>query len=192
MRLGDYRSLPHYGFTLYTPPSWWYHWLRGIWESFEKPMLFICSDSLDDCLPQFATFQPVTIRDLNLSWGSARSDILDYVDFYLLTQADVLGISNSTFGFVAAMLNRRARLFVRPHWDFQSRFSVFDPWDSEPLLYYGGRQCMFKPLTGALSAAYTTGGIKSLLRCSVLYPWKRAILEAQAIATRVKCLHSAR
>ncbi len=60
------------------------------------------------------------------------------MDFYVLTQAKALAISNSTFSFAAAMLNTQAREFVRPvidRYPMTGGLKRFDPWDSEPLLH---------------------------------------------------------
>ncbi len=54
------------------------------------------------------------------------------LDFHLLGRADILAISNSSFSFLAAMLNERARTFVRP--TLEDRCLVpFDPWDAPVL-----------------------------------------------------------
>ena len=55
------------------------------------------------------------------------------IDFYILTRADAVAISNSSFSFFAAMLNDRARHFVRPDLD-AGRLISFDPWNAPVLL----------------------------------------------------------
>jgi hypothetical protein len=56
-----------------------------------------------------------------------------YPDFYILTQLDVVAISNSSFSFVASMLNERAKFFCRPSL-LSNKIIPFDPWDSYVLL----------------------------------------------------------
>jgi len=88
----------------------------------------------------------------------------------MMTQADVLGISNSTFSFSAAMLNERATMFLRPHWDFRTRFTSFDPWDAEPLLYHrSGNEKFFKNYRSMLRIAHETGGFPGLMSSALLY-----------------------
>ena len=77
----------------------------------------------------FAEYQPITIKDLGVELPEAPF----YPDFYVLSQCDVLAISNSTFSFAAAMLNERGKFFFRPHL-LQEKLIAFDPWNSEPLL----------------------------------------------------------
>ena len=55
------------------------------------------------------------------------------LDFHVMAQADALAISNSSFSFMAAMLNDRARIFVRPTLE-DRRLVPFDPWDAPVLL----------------------------------------------------------
>jgi Glycosyl transferase family 11 len=129
VRRGDYITEPRLGFTLVVPTKWYCAWLEEIWDALEDPVLFLCSDDLDNILPDFNKFSPVTSRDLEIELP-ARMESLDiefYTDFFLLTQCDMLCTSNSVFSFAACMLNERASIFIRPHWDFSSKFIAFDP-----------------------------------------------------------------
>jgi hypothetical protein len=183
LRCGDFRRLPHFGFTLCVPARWWCDWLDGVWGQFERPILFLCSDDLKPLLPQFDKYRAMASRDLGLQWGESRPELVDYIDFYVLSQADVVGISNSSFSFVASMMNERGRLFVRPHWDFTTRFSAFNPWDSQPLLYPGGSSPrLYKTCREAMRAAYATGGCSEMARCIFIYAWGRAALKANRMA----------
>jgi len=93
-----------------------------------------------------------------------------YIDFFMLSQCDVVCTSNSNFSFVACMLNDRAKLFVRPHWDFSTKFTVFDQWDSEPLLWLGGNQQKFlKSLVDVSYTTYATQGFWMLLKALFVY-----------------------
>jgi hypothetical protein len=55
------------------------------------------------------------------------------VDFFALCRADRLAISNSTFSFVASMLNEGAAECMRPDPKLQA-LVPYDPWDAEILL----------------------------------------------------------
>jgi Glycosyl transferase family 11 len=172
VRRGDYITEPRLGFTLVVPTKWYCEWLETIWDELEDPVLFLCSDDLDSILPDFDKFSPVTSRDLNIELPERMEDlgIEFYADFFLLSHCDVVCASNSVFSFVACMLNERANTFVRPHWDFSSKFTVFDPWDSEPLLWFGGKQPKFlKSLTDALYITYATQGFWAMLKCLFIY-----------------------
>ena len=187
LRQGDFKKLPHFGFTLCVPPRWWCDWLDGIWNQLDRPVLFLCSDDLDFFLPQFAKYRPASCNDLGIPWGSDQADLRDYIDFYVLSQADVVGISNSTYSFIAAMLNQRARLFLRPHWDFATRFCSFDPWDSPPLLYHRGPPPrLFKSLRGALAIAQATGGAPEMVRCFFAYALGMGKLKTTTIACAIQ------
>ena len=86
-------------------------------------------------------------RELQRVW--ARLDTVQpsalsmFVDWWSMTIADGLAISNSTFSFTAAMLNKNARReersvshFVRPVPDMGC-LCGFEPWNSSPLLRCG-------------------------------------------------------
>jgi hypothetical protein len=57
-----------------------------------------------------------------------------YLDFYLLSQCDIVAISNSSFSFAACMLSETGKFFFRPDWSTE-KLIPFDPWNSEPLLW---------------------------------------------------------
>jgi hypothetical protein len=178
VRRGDYITEPRLGFTLVVPTKWYCEWLETIWDELEEPVLFLCSDDLDSILPDFNKFSPITSQDLNIKLPKRMEDLdIDfYVDFFLLSHCDVVCVSNSVFSFVACMLNERAHTFVRPHWDFSSKFTIFDPWDSEPLLWFGGKQPKFlKSLTDALYITYATQGFWAMLKCLFIYNPKSQI-----------------
>ena len=113
-----------------TPQSWTLEHLRRLWPKLRNPVLFISTDLEDFSVEPYQEFNPITRRDLglNIQWADF------YPDFYALTQCDALCISNSTFSFVAAMLNQRAAAFFRPHL-FRHAYIPFDPWSSVPLLH---------------------------------------------------------
>ena len=142
LRQGDYIAEIRAGFTLVFPAKWYCEWLDGVWKNLEDPVLFLCSDDLESILPEFEKFSPVTSRDLdvNLPEEMKELNIEFYIDFFMLSKCDIVCISNSIFSFAACMLNESGKTFIRPHWDFSTKFIAFDPWNSEPLLWLGGKE----------------------------------------------------
>ena len=130
--IGLHIRLKDYGFSYFfiAPLVWYKTWLAQIWNTLEQPVLFIASDEPEKVLPHFAEYQPVTAKSLGADLPKAEF----YPDFYLLTHCDILAISNSTFSFVASMLNRRGTCFMRPQLSAQSLIP-YDPWNSEPILH---------------------------------------------------------
>ena len=125
LRLGDYFYLsPHW----IAPWEWYAEWLRGLWDTLEEPILYIASEEADKIWQYFAKYAPITAQDLGVELPGAEF----YPDFYVLSHADALGISNSTFSFAASTLNRRAKYFFRPHFPSQ-KLIPFDPWNAPPL-----------------------------------------------------------
>lgn len=167
IRRGDYISEPRVGFVMSYPPQWYASWVTQCCSEFsDTPLVFVCSDDLDYVLPAFADCETISIKDFGADVLSLLSGSQFYADFYVLTQCDALLISNSTFSFVAAMLNERAKRFARPVWDLRQRFAEFDPWDSEPLLWpKGDESAFFKSSRDVLQLAYSTQGLTGLIRC---------------------------
>ena len=126
LRRGDYTRLP--GFWV-APNEWYKNWLKSIWSKLEEPILFIASDNLEDVIDDFSEYNPVTINSFNVNLEQADF----YPDFYVLSQSDIVAISNSTFSFAACMLNDRGKLFYRPIL-YDQKLINFDPWNSYPVL----------------------------------------------------------
>ena len=123
LRRGDFGA----GRFWIAPAAWYATWLRALWPTLESPVLYVATDDAA-AARELAEFAPLTAADLRLEVPGAEF----YPDFHLLTQADALAISNSTFSFAAAMLNARARAFVRPERGAQALIG-FDPWDAPVL-----------------------------------------------------------
>jgi len=127
IRRGDYGYNQFYA----APCVWFRLWLRQIWHRLDTPVLFLASDDLETVQRHFTDFPLITAKD----FGMEIAGIEEYKDFYILTQCDALGISNSSFSFLAAMLNRQARTFVRA--DIETRGMIpFDPWNA-PVIFNG-------------------------------------------------------
>lgn len=172
IRRGDFITLPLAGFTLAVPSKWYCEWLDSIWNELEEPVLFLCSDELNSVVHDFEKFSPITSKDLNVELPERMKDlnIEFYIDFFMLSNCNIVATSNSIFSFTACMLNNQAELFVRPHWDFSSKFTVFDPWNSEPLLWIGGdKPKLSKSFSEVLYVTYVTQGIWGMLKCIFIY-----------------------
>ncbi|WP_333418037.1 FkbM family methyltransferase [Microcoleus sp. herbarium8] len=125
LRRGDYG----YSDFFIAPSKWYREWLKGLWETLDEPILFIASDEREKVLSDFEEYNPITTKDLGLELPEAEF----YPDFYLLSQCDIVAISNSSFSFAACMLNEKGKFFFRPHLSAQ-KLIPFDPWNSEPIL----------------------------------------------------------
>ncbi len=146
LRRGDFTtSRMKQNFELIPPTSVYVNWLRSIWTSLEDPVLFVASDDINAVVPAFKEFSPVTSTDLHgtmpadmenldLSPGQLTRAVDFFPDWHLLTQCDVLAISNSTFSFTASMFSDRGHQFVRPTF-CDNELVPFDPWQSEPVLF---------------------------------------------------------
>jgi hypothetical protein len=124
LRRGDFG----YGRFWIAPPSWYLRWLRGIWPQLDAPVLYIASDD-STAATAFAEFAPLQSHDLEAS-GGAMPLLLDH---HVLSHADHLAISNSSFSFTAAMLNSGLSRAARPDPD-QRELTDFDPWAAPVLL----------------------------------------------------------
>jgi len=172
IRRGDFIKEPLARYTLVVPSKWWCDWLDSIWSELENPVLFLCSDDIDSIIHDFEKFSPVTSQDLNVKVPEKMKNlnIEFYIDFFMLSNCDVVGISNSSFSFAACLLNEHAKMFVRPHRDFSTKFTVFAPWNSEPLLHLGAERSKFlKSFSDALYVTYVTQGFWGMLRCACIY-----------------------
>ncbi|HEY0833755.1 MAG TPA: alpha-1,2-fucosyltransferase, partial [Azospirillum sp.] len=118
IRRGDFGWGPFWT----APESWYLRWLETVWPTLDQPALFVATDD-PDCLRAFAAYRPLTSRDLGEPIAGAEF----FTDFHALCRADLVAISNSTFSFVATMLNRDATGFVRPDRTRQS-LVPYDPW----------------------------------------------------------------
>ena len=167
IRRGDYITEVRTGFTFVFPESWYCEWLDTIWNDLEDPILFLCSDDIARILPAFEKYSPVIAGDLQVKLPEKMQDknIEFYIDFFIFSKCDIVATSNSIFSFAACLLNENGRMFVRPHWNFSSKFIVFAPWDSEPLLWIGNEKPKFwKSLPEVVFTTYATQGLWSTIK----------------------------
>lgn len=124
IRRGDFGWGPFW----VAPESWYLRWLDAIWPGLDQPVLYVATDD-PRCLSAFAAYRPLSARDLAEPVPGAEF----LTDFHVLCEADLVAVSNSSFSFVATMLNRRARSVVRPDKARQALLP-YDPWSSPVLL----------------------------------------------------------
>ncbi|MBK3733686.1 glycosyltransferase [Azospirillum brasilense] len=124
LRRGDFG----WGRFWIAPTSWYLRWLETVWPTLDRPLLFIATDDPAE-VPAFAAYRPVTGRDLAEPVGGAEF----FTDFHVLCHADRVAISNSSFSFVATMLNRGAGGFHRPD-PTRGALVPYDPWAAPVLI----------------------------------------------------------
>jgi len=123
LRRGDFG----WGRFWIAPEQWYLRWLERLWPTLADPLLYIATDAPKSA-PAFAAYRPLTASDL----PAAPAGIEFFPDFQILTNADILATSNSSFSGVAALLNTRARSIVRPDRMLQAMVP-HAPWHS-PIL----------------------------------------------------------
>lgn len=92
-----------------------------------QPLVYLASDDMEYAGKEFDSF--------GIKYLSCR-DIFDedidcpelFLDFFILSAAEYLLISNSSFSFTAAMLNESGKAFYRPNKD-SKKYELFDPWN---------------------------------------------------------------
>ena len=136
VRRGDFLQLPYSPFAFVVPTRWWRQWLESFWSTLEEPVLFIASDDPAPIAAELADFHPVTARDLGVQFPHYVKEGGLFLDHFLLSRCDAVGISNSSFGFTACMLNRRATRFARATTE-PPYLVPFDPWNDKPILMFG-------------------------------------------------------
>lgn len=124
LRRGDY------GYNQYfrAPCSWYEKWISEAGYSHDEYIIYICSESPEKYLKRFSKFTVITSADLN-----CPIQLTPYFDFMVMTLADAVATSNSSFSFFASMLNTKTSQFYRPDFD-KSGLVQFDPWNADPLL----------------------------------------------------------
>jgi hypothetical protein len=124
IRHGDYGRFPRRkpSWCFRAPTSWYLDWLKEHWMQLRDPVLLLASDDIENVLPDFADYKPITILP-------GPDFAPDYADFYMLTQCDYLLISNSSFSFAASMINEHNPTCFRPRLS-EKRLIPYDPWDA--------------------------------------------------------------
>ena len=163
VRRGDYAKKPRLGCAHTMPIKWWVNHITKLKERNRDAVIFICSDDLEEVLPAFQELNPVTVHDLDIKLPD-RMEKMDYiVDFEILKQCQILTISNSTYSFLPSILGNKGKEFFRPVCNSSEPFVRFDPWNSEPLLFYdeSPRRIVKFPLQSA-QWEFTTEGTSGI------------------------------
>lgn len=110
------------------PEIWYLDWLAALWPTLDRPVLFLATDA-PELAARFSAYAPIRAQDLADPLPGAEF----FLDHWILSRADALAASNSSFSITAAMLNAGARIFVRPDRRLE-RLVPFDPWGG-PVLW---------------------------------------------------------
>ena len=97
----------------------------------ESVVIYLASDRLDLFSNELESLgvEFLTIDDLPINFDGLNKSA---VDFLMITIADCVFISNSTFPFSASMLNQKAKSFFRPCLR-TGKYLSFDPWNDNVL-----------------------------------------------------------
>jgi hypothetical protein len=160
IRRGDYGPPPF----LRTPVAWYVTWIKHMassQHSGKRLVVYVASDDdavtseLENQLP--SSIQLYDRKSLDLAAAAAAATTTTtatasvapssstlpallcgsaafYPDFWIMTQAQHVATSNSTFSVAACMLNQRPdATFVRPRPDIQA-LALFDAWSTAPFI----------------------------------------------------------
>ena len=129
-RAGDYLKFSRHP-IFWTPPfSSVIEIAKSLISNFPTAKLFLASDSLSHKIQFRDTFPHHTIWNESVS-KSFKNDLI--FDFLMLTQANLVVASNSSFSIAACMMNTIAGNFVRPL-NRDGNYVVFDPWKTQVLI----------------------------------------------------------
>lgn len=118
VRRGDLRTGPFW----IVPEAFYLEWLTELWPTLDKPVLFIATDE-PEIAAAFSAFAPLTGAD----FPQPPPGVEFLVDYAVLIDADILATANSSFSYTAALLNKRARLFMRAC-ETEPGLVAYDPW----------------------------------------------------------------
>jgi hypothetical protein len=117
-----------YGRFWIAPERWYADWLGGLLPRLDAPVLYVATDD-PQARAGFSRFSPLGAADLGVSIPGADF----FLDHYVLSRAQHLAISNSSFSFTAALLNEGAAGFARPD-PLRRALVAFEPWRSAVLI----------------------------------------------------------
>ncbi|MES2151923.1 MAG: hypothetical protein V4508_19255 [Pseudomonadota bacterium] len=90
--------------------EWYLDWLRALWPTLDRPVLYLASDDIAQVAPRFAEFEMVAPD----AFPVKLSGIEWFQDFYILMHSDVVATSVGGFALIACMLNTTGRQFMMP------------------------------------------------------------------------------
>lgn len=142
VRRGDYRRQEIPQFTM-VPEQWYLDWLRAIWPTLRRPLLFIGTDEPEAVLPVFSEFETVSA-----TFGAIDRALPEHIrDFEVMRRADYLAVCNSSFSRMAAILATSQKCFL-PSFETQS-FEPYEPW-MDPAFWARFRNASTVPAPRAL------------------------------------------
>ena len=126
--------------TLNGSRAFWAHSFDSVFQAIDDLicsslydiLIYLASDDVDACAAEFDRRGMPFATSTNLFRAADDYGKL-LCDFWMLTQADYLLTSNSSFSVAAAMRNEKARIFLRPS-PKEDRMLPFDPWNTHVLL----------------------------------------------------------
>jgi hypothetical protein len=124
LRRGDYGA----GYFFRAPCTWYEKWVMQSGFNPEEWIIYICCESPGPYRKRFTGFKTSSYLDLDISKSFAA-----YFDFYIMTQADYVIAANSSYSFMATLLNSQAEGFARPNAEHET-ITTFNPWNS-PVLF---------------------------------------------------------
>jgi hypothetical protein len=169
---GEYQEHP----IFYRAPTRWYvEMLDRVWDRLDDPVLYLASDEPEAFIPDLHRFRPVTAGDFHPDSGKTGL----FLDHYVMTQADLLAVSNSSFSVTAAMVNERGRMFLRPDRS-AAGLIPFDPWNTQIVLFPP------ESLPATVPSAVTNEGASETVDSAALQELREraAVLEAEISALR--------
>ncbi|KAA0681208.1 tetratricopeptide repeat protein [Azospirillum brasilense] len=110
------------------PEGWYLDWLADLWPSLDQPVLYLATDA-PELAERFGRYRPVLAGDLGTPLPGAEF----FTDHWILSRADRVAVSNSSFSVTAALLNPALRAALRPDRK-TARLVPFDPWNGPVLL----------------------------------------------------------
>lgn len=128
LRRGDYG----YEYFFIPPNEWYVGWLRELKLKHPNLRLYIATDDPSCIRDDFKEFDVITLENLKAEAKLGGAQEL-FIDFAAMVHADFLAISNSTFSYLASLINPQAQEYRRPSLGVNCLVS-FQPWDSDPLL----------------------------------------------------------
>ena len=133
LRRGDYANYADNRFFWMTSVQSIFDSLENLkFTSFQKEIVYLCSDDMNYCTNEFSN-REVSYISADALFSYTEDSLRLLVDFFSMTLSNVAIISNSSLSFFASMLNRNARIFLRPA-PHQELLVPFDPWNSNVLL----------------------------------------------------------
>jgi len=87
--------------------------------------LYVATDEPEKVLPHFEKYNPLSQFDFAAN-GNLGKRI--FADYFMMTKADLLICSNSSFSWIASLCNEKCQDFIRPN--KENELELYNPWES--------------------------------------------------------------